>query len=167
MVVGDHLGHNDHEMTVLDSQRSKEQESDGLDRTSEISCLFKRIKCSLSQFEDDTKLCGSVDLLEGREPLQRDLYGLDQWDEDSCIMFIKAKCQVLHLHNKNSMKCYRLRTEYLERCLAEKDLGVLFVSWLNMIQQCAQVVKKAKGILACIKHSGATGTRAVVVPLYS
>ncbi|KAK4830070.1 hypothetical protein QYF61_008408 [Mycteria americana] len=50
------------------------------------------------------------------------------------------------------MQCYRLGEEWLESCLAEKDLGV---------------AKKANSILACIRNSVASRTWEVIVPLYS
>ncbi|GAB0187657.1 mitochondrial enolase superfamily member 1 [Grus japonensis] len=96
------------------------------------------IECTLSKFADDTKLCGVVDALEGRDAIQRDLDRLK-----------------------------RLGEEWIESSPEEKDLGVLIDEKLNMTRQCALAAQKANRVLGCIRRGVTSRLREVILPLYS
>ena len=101
--------------------------------------------------------------MEGR---RRELEWLGGWEESNRMKFNKSKSQILHFGHNNPLQCYRLGTVWLDGAQAERDLGVLVESRLNMSQQCALVAKKANGILAWIRNCVASRSREIILPIY-
>jgi len=132
-----------------------------------VSDMDSETECTLSKFSDDTKLCGVVDTLEGRDAIQRDLDRLERWACVNLMKFKKAECKVQHMGRGNAKYKYRLGREWLESSPEEKDLGVLVDEKLNMSWQCALVAQKASRMLGCIKRSVASRSREVILPFYS
>jgi len=82
------------------------------------------------------------------------------------MKFNKQKGKVLHLGRNNPRHQYRLGAKRLGSSLAEKDLGVLADTKLNIRQQRILVAKKADGVLGCIRGRVASRSTEVILPLY-
>ncbi|GAB0208311.1 mitochondrial enolase superfamily member 1 [Grus japonensis] len=87
---------------------------------------------------------------------------MEKWAHRKIMKFNK-KCKVLHL-GRNSTHA---GANQLESSFAEKDLGVLVDTKLNISQKYALVAKAANGILRCIRRSVNSKSREVILPLYS
>ncbi|KAK4815825.1 hypothetical protein QYF61_007434 [Mycteria americana] len=109
---------------------------------------FKKDECRAvgAVYMDYSKAFGSVSLAVLTEVLMsygldeqtRDLNKLEQWADRSLVKF-KEKCKGLHLGGNNSVHQYMLG----EGSFAEKALGLLMITKLNVSQQCALVAKVA------------------------
>lgn len=118
-----------------------------------IECTFR--------YADDSKVHGTVDMLEDRDAIQNDFDWFERWTCENPINFNKAACKVLQLHQgSHKHKCGLGR-----ECMKRRSWECLSIEKLNMVWQCALRVQKADSILGGIKGRVASRKREVASPL--
>ena len=82
------------------------------------------------------------------------------------MKFNVEKCKVLH-YGRNSIGCqYNMYGQPLAEATAEKDLGVVFLNGLKVVQQCREAYSKANQILGLVRKTIAFKNPAVLISLY-
>lgn len=78
-----------------------------------VSDMDSGIESTLSKFANDTELRCVVDMLEGRDAIQRNLDWTEIWVCVNLMKFSKGKCKVLNLSWDNPKHKYRLSGEWI------------------------------------------------------
>ncbi|GAB0204013.1 cAMP-dependent protein kinase inhibitor alpha [Grus japonensis] len=108
--------------------------------------IIGKWSCTCRNGQDNTKLSGAVDSLEGRDEIQRDLDRLEKWAHVNFMRFHKVKYKALYLGWGNPQYHYRLGDEWMQPCREGLE-DILMNEKLDMSQQCVLVAQKGNHIL--------------------
>nr|XP_054765151.1 uncharacterized protein LOC129271925 [Lytechinus pictus] len=117
-------------------------------------------------YADDTKLYGKASTNQDLCAIQADLDALVDWSNRWQLHFNSQKCKVLHIGPGNVKHSYSLGEDVLEHTAVERDLGILVDEDLKFHNHVAYVVKKANGILSCIRRSFECRDKSTIPKLY-
>ena len=131
-----------------------------------INDLDSKVISKLAKFADDTKLCKTVENMEGLLALQRDLDSLNEWASEWQMSFNVDKCKVVHVGHNNSCSKYSLGNTELNSAVKETDLGVVIDNTLKFSEQCSTAVKSANRTLGLIKRTIKSRSKDIIVKLY-
>ncbi|GAB0178013.1 interleukin-15 [Grus japonensis] len=100
-----------------------------------------------------------VDMLEGRDAIQRDLDKLEKWACAKCVKFHKVKCKVLHMCWGNPKHKCRSDSECIESSPDEKDLRILVDKKLKLIStthycSCPLMLNYSRAQISQFDNSG-------------
>lgn len=66
-----------------------------------VGVMDSEIECILRNFISDTKMCGTVSALEGKDFIKKDLDNLARLAHANLVKINKARCKILHLSQDN------------------------------------------------------------------
>ncbi len=123
------------------------------------------LSCDAVMFEDDVKMCRTIQSPSDVQSLQNDINQLSTWSQRALMSFNTDKCAALWLHPqqaKDSYPQYQLNGERL-RCVSRQcDLSVIVDETHKPNHQCAD----ANSIMRTIKASFIDITPALFHKLY-
>jgi ribonuclease P/MRP protein subunit RPP40 len=124
---------------------------------------------SVKKFADDTKLYGRIGngtVDEDSASLQADIDSLGNWATTWQMRFNSAKCNVLHVGNRNQHCDYYMGADKLESVTEARDLGVWMTADLKFSKHCGKVAATAHRQLGMIKRTIVSRDKNVLIPLY-
>jgi len=91
-----------------------------------VNDLEAVVECTLSKFEDSTKLVSVADMSEAYAAIQRDIDRLEKWADEYLLKFNKGKCKFLHLGRNNPRHQYILGATCSARHQVEHEPAMCF-----------------------------------------
>lgn len=131
-----------------------------------INDLPRLVENSIVLFADDVKLFGPTESVDQHESIQNDLNEVIHWTHLWQLPLNLKKCAVLHLGQKNPRRPFYMGQEEVRTSTSEKDLGVIVDENLKFHEHTAEVIKKARRILAIIKRTFSYLDRRIFKKLY-
>jgi hypothetical protein len=120
----------------------------------------------INKFADDSKLGNKATTRNDQITLQRCLDSLFAWTEKWGMCFNVDKCKIIHTGAKNRQFEYTINGKNLEAVKNERDLGVIIQSNLKPSMHCAEIARKANGVLGRLLRSFHYRDRHIYIQLY-
>jgi len=83
------------------------------------------------------------------------------------MLFNIEKCKVLHIGSNNQHYIHYMDGHELEKCMEEKDLGVIFTDDMKSSRQCLQAYNRASRILGMIKRTISYKNKDIMFNMYT
>ena len=131
-----------------------------------INDLDSGIINSILKFADDTKVFGSINDMEDRDALQRDLDRMMEWAKVWQMEFNVDKCKVMHLGRDNIKYKYIMDGKELTTTDLEKDLGINLTKNLKTSYQCLQAYNKASQMLGLLGRTIKSRNPDILIKIY-
>ena len=131
-----------------------------------VNDLPDTITSTCKLFADDTKI-----YKDSKQHLiiQEDINSLFQWSKKWQLEFNVDKCKVLHIGKYNPCHIYYTDNSYSESLTvsnSERDLGVVFDSFLNFDLHINGCISRANRVLGIIHRSFSYLDKRMFIPLY-